>query len=171
MLIPAASGGYLIEGVSQETTTGKGILKNGGVFLLAISLKGVFSYINPERFIKLHTPRQHGGRDILRGELKGHFCPGRSDPFGESDMMWICKPANRGSHSSCSWGGSEGWNRFLALISRKDESNMRLWYKVVQRAMYNRQHWKRRKPWPGLGQRLSAHWQRLSLIKLSPFFD
>lgn len=66
MLIPAASGGYLIEGVSQETATGKGILKNGGVFLLAISLKVVFSYLNPERFIKLHTPRQHGKRDILQ---------------------------------------------------------------------------------------------------------
>ena len=65
MLIPAASGGYLIEGVTQEAATGKGILKNGGVFLLAISLKVVFSYLNPERFIKLPTPRQHGERDVL----------------------------------------------------------------------------------------------------------
>ena len=54
-MIPAASGGYLIEGVSQETATGKGILKNGGVFLLAINLKVVFPYLNPESFIKLQA--------------------------------------------------------------------------------------------------------------------
>lgn len=64
-MIPAASGGYLIEGVRQETATGKGILKNGGVFLLAISLKVDFSYLNPERFIKLPALWQHGERDIL----------------------------------------------------------------------------------------------------------
>lgn len=38
-LNPAASGGYLIEGGSQETTAGKRILRNGGVFLVAISWK------------------------------------------------------------------------------------------------------------------------------------
>lgn len=51
--VPAASGGYLIEGGSQETTTGKGILRNGGVFLVAISLEVVFSHLNPEGLVKL----------------------------------------------------------------------------------------------------------------------
>lgn len=65
----------MIEGVTQETTTGNGILQNGGVFLVAISLKVVFSHLNPERFVKLHIPRQHRERDALQRELTENFVP------------------------------------------------------------------------------------------------
>lgn len=83
-MIPAASGGYLIEGGCQETTTGKGILRNGGVFLVAISLKVIFSHLNPESLVKLQSPQQHEERELLQGELRECLEPGRSDTFGGS---------------------------------------------------------------------------------------
>lgn len=69
-LSPAASGGYLIEGGSQETTTGKRILRNGGVFLVAISLEVIFSHLNPERLVKLQSPQQHEERDLFAERTK-----------------------------------------------------------------------------------------------------
>lgn len=128
-LSPAASGGYLIEGGSQETTTGKRILRNGGVFLVAISLEVIFSHLNPERLVNSKVHSSMRKEIFLRRELRECLYPGRSDIFGGSRAMWICKLANRGSHRSYHWRGWEIWNWLIDLILRKDESSMRHWHR------------------------------------------
>lgn len=132
----------------------------------------------PERSLFLPKSREvYKTPHSMAAWRKGHFAertertllPWRKWPLGGSGKMGIWKLANRGGHSNCSWGGSECWNSLLALISRKGESNMRLWYKVVQRAVDNYQHEKKRMFWPVLGQR-PLPTDKDSLIKLSPLW-
>lgn len=104
--------------------------------------------------------QQHGERYIVQREATEHFYPGRGDTFGGSNTIRIYKLANRGSHSSCR--GWEFWNWFLALISRKGESNMRHWYRQ-DHSKYTAHllTWKKRVPRIVLGQRPARWWTLL----------